>query len=358
MYSRAFHLDAQSYAARMARVLWLHRWFLAIVLIYFAAGSAVLAYVDRPEKMTFRIYSALVIQMAGIFVVAFAILYPFCVMLFVRPANLLQYMATDIRTNWLTLERLTGGGLMFLLMPRFIAVFAVFKTLIPVFNPYAWDPLFAEWDRFLHAGVDPWRLLQPILGTPWVSSGINFFYNLWIFVVYGILFWQAFSLRDPRLRMQFLLTFVLVWLLLGNVLATLLSSVGPVYFGRVTQLEDPFQPLVDYLHAANEVAPIWALQLHDWLWRSHILGEYNFGTGISAMPSVHVATVVLFALLGWRVNRLIGVVLTLFAVVIMIGSVHLAWHYALDGYVAAVLTYGIWRAAGWLVAKDPAFDTG
>ena len=66
----------------------------------------------------------------------------------------------------------------------------------------------------------------------------------------------------------------------------------------------------------------------------------------------------LFALLGWRVNRLLGVGLTLFAVVIMIGSVHLAWHYALDGYVAAVLTYVLWRAAGWLVAQDPAVDSG
>lgn len=358
MQSRALQIDARGTAARMARVLWLHRWLLALIFAYFAAGFAVLEYVERPEKMTFPAYSLLALKMTGIFAIAFAILYPLAVMVFVRPANLLTYLAADIRTNWLTLERLAGGGLILLLLPRFISLFTVFKTLIPVVNPYAWDPLFAEWDRWLHGGVDPWLLLQPLLGTPWISSGINFFYHLWIFVLYGILLWQAFSVRDPRLRMQFFLTFVLVWSLLGGLMATWLSSVGPVYFGRVTQLDDPFQPLLDYLQAANEVAPIWALQLHDWLWRSHILGEYNFGTGISAMPSIHVAAAVLFALLGWRVHRLLGIALTLFAVVIMIGSVHLAWHYALDGYVAAVLTYGLWRAAGWWVARDPAFDTG
>ena len=358
MQSRALQIGAQGFAARMARVLWLHRWLLVIMFVYFAAGFAVLEYIDRPEKMSFSLYSALSLKMTGIFAIAFAILYPPYVMLFVRPANLVQHLAADIRTNWLTLERLAGGCLILLLMPRFISLFTVFKTLIPVVNPYTWDPLFAEWDRLLHGGIDPWRLLQPILGTPWISSGINFFYHLWIFVLYAILLWQAFSVRDLRLRMQFFLTFVLVWSLLGGLMATLLSSVGPVYFGRVTGLEDPFQPLVDYLQAANEVAPIWALQLHDWLWRSHSLGEYNFGTGISAMPSIHVAAAVLFALLGWRVNRLLGVGLTLFAVVIMIGSVHLAWHYALDGYVAAVLTYVLWRAAGWLVAQDPAVDSG
>ncbi len=358
MQSRALHIDARGLVARMARVLWLHRWLLAIILVYFAAGFAVLEYVDRPEKMSFSLYSALALKMTGIFALAFAILYPLCVMLFVRPANLLHYLAADIRTNWLALERLAGGCLILLLLPRFISLFTVFKTLIPVVNPYAWDPQFAAWDRWLHGGIDPWQLLQPVLGYPWISSGINFVYHLWIFVLYGILLWQAFSVRDPRLRIQFFLTFVLVWSLLGGLMATWLSSVGPVYFGRVTELDDPFQPLVDYLQAANEVAPIWALQIHDWLWRSHILGEYNFGTGISAMPSIHVAAAVLFALLGWRVNRLLGVALSLFAVVIMIGSVHLAWHYALDGYVAAVLTYGLWRAAGWWVARDPAFDTG
>ena len=70
------------------------------------------------------------------------------------------------------------------------------------------------------------------------------------------------------------------------------------------------------------------------------------GKGISAMPSMHVATSVLFALVAWQTHRKLGIVLTVHAAAVMIGSVHLAWHYALDGYIGALLTYGIWRAAG------------
>jgi hypothetical protein len=354
VHSAALQLGLQGLVSSLARVLRAHRWLLAAVLVYFAAGLAAVAYIDRPERMTFSLYSALAVRATGFYLLGFALAYPVYVMAVTRPARLVDHLITDLKTNWLTAERLMGGFLILVLLPRVISVFTSFKTLIPIVNPYSWDPAFAEWDRVLHGGVHPWEWLQPLFGFPWVTSGINFFYNLWIFVLYGILVWQAFSLRDPRLRMQFFLTFVLVWSLLGNLAATLLASAGPVYFGRITGLEDPFAPLVDYLYAANEVAPVWSLEIHEWLWRSHILGDYDFGTGISAMPSIHVAAATLFALLGWRVHRVVGVVLTVFAALILLGSVHLAWHYAIDGYLSIVLTYLLWRAAGWWVARDKA----
>ena len=207
------------------------------------------------------------------------------------------------------------------------------------------------WDRVLHGGVDPWRLLHPLLGYPLVTSVVNFFYNLWFFIVYGVLFWQAFSLGDRRLRLQFLLSFVLLWIIAGNVLATLWSSAGPVYFGRVTGLADPYQPLMSYLTAVDERFPVWALAVQDQLWQAYSSADSMLGGGISAMPSLHVATVVLFALLGWRVHRWLGVIFTLYVVIILLGSVHLAWHYAVDGYVSVVVTCLIWYGVGWGLSK-------
>ena len=92
-------------------------------------------------------------------------------------------------------------------------------------------------------GVHPWEILHPLLAFPWVTSAINIVYNFWLVALYLILFWQAFSTRDPQLRMQFFLAFVLTWMLLGSLLATLLSSGGPVYYGRMTGLPDPFADL-------------------------------------------------------------------------------------------------------------------
>ena len=69
--------------------------------------------------------------------------------------------------------------------------------------------------------------------------------------------------------MQYLLTFVLIWAVIGNIAAMLLSSAGPVYFGRVTGLPDPYAPLMEYLHQASAMAPVPALHVQDMLWMRH-----------------------------------------------------------------------------------------
>ena len=101
--------------------------------------------------------------------------------------------------------------------------------------------------------------------------------------------------------------------------------------------------------AAREVAPVWALDVQDMLWRKYTEGESGFGAGISAMPSMHVSATVLFALLAWRVRPWLGVLFTAFAALILIGSVHLAWHYAIDAYLGWAVAWAGWWLAGRLV---------
>ena len=36
---------------------------------------------------------------------------------------------------------------------------------------------------------------------------------------------------------------------------------------------------------------------------------------------------------------------------IFLGSIHLAWHYAVDGIVAIAMALIIWRLAGWLARE-------
>jgi hypothetical protein len=58
-----------------------------------------------------------------------------------------------------------------------------------------------------------------------------------------------------------------------------------------------------------------------------------------------------FFLLGRAVNRGFAVLGGAFAAVILVGSVHLGWHYAIDGYVAAAAAWLIWYGVGWLLDR-------
>ncbi len=341
--------QAVGFGADFLAVLRDHGLFVALILGYTLAGWVTTGLLGVQERFAPFLYSETMGIIIGLFLLAFFGGYPIYVMAFVRPKRLTGYLLEILRNKYLTRERLLAALPVFVFMPVFFGVVTSLKTLIPVINPYGWDVAFTEWDRVLHGGFHPWQLLQPLLGYPLITAAINVTYNSWIVVLYIVLLWQTLSTRNPRLRMQFLLTFVLAWIVLGTFAATALSSAGPVYFGRITGLEDPFAPLMAYLQLVNETYPVGALNAQEFLWKIYQEGGYAPASGISAMPSLHVAMVFLFAFLGWRSGLVPGIVLTAYAVVIFVGSVHLGWHYAIDGYVGIVGTWLIWKFAGFVL---------
>lgn len=115
---------------------------------------------------------------------------------------------------------------------------------------------------------------------------------------------------------------------------------------------------MDYLWAVKESFPVWSLHAQEMLWETYEKGGIGFGSGISAMPSLHVSMVFLFALVGWRTGRVLGIAFTVFAVFIVIGSVHIGWHYAIDDYAAIMGTWLIWWAVGRLLNRHAAFHSG
>lgn len=234
-------------------------------------------------------------------------------------------------------------------LPIFMTAFGSYKRMIPDLNPFAWDATFARWDRALHGGIDPWQLLHPLVGHPAITWLISGCYQLWLFVVLFTLVWQCWTRRDDVLRMQFLLAFVGSWIVLGTVVATALSAAGPCYFGRLAGslgAGDPYIGLMDSLREVAAVHRIPALEVQEALWTSHASRSAQLGHGISSMPSMHVASSVRMALLGMRVGRAAGIVYSAFALVILVGSVHLGWHYAVDGYISAVVVLVIWPLCG------------
>ena len=264
-----------------------------------------------------------------------------------RPQGSLWYtIYKDILTTYLTARRLLKGGLILLLLPLFMATFTSFKSMFPYISPYDWDQTLSTLDRSLQFGFYPHELLQPILGHPYITTTLNFFYNLWFFILYAFLFWQAFSLKDPFNRAQFFLSFVLCFSCLGTFFALLLSSAGPCYFGRITGLEDPYSPLMTYLKEANQISPVWSLDIQNYLWDSYQDETVKFGSGISAMPSMHVSVALLFALVAKAHSIRLYKACLVFLFLIILGSIHLGWHYAVDGYVSMLGTWGLWKMAG------------
>jgi hypothetical protein len=224
------------------------------------------------------------------------------------------------------------------------------KAAIPALNPFSWDQTFIELDRLLHFGTDPWRLLQPLLGLPWITFAINIAYNFWFVLMFGLWFWFAFQDRHSALRDRFFFAYSLTWLVGGGIMALAFSSAGPVYLANLGFTENPYTELMAYLHKVNaEVVPIWALDAQQMLWDGYTKPDVSF-IGISAFPSMHNAIVTVFACAAWGINRTFGKAVTIYAGIILLGSVHLGWHYAVDGYAGIVLGLASWKIAG-LVAR-------
>ncbi|MBI2718030.1 MAG: phosphatase PAP2 family protein [Rhizobiales bacterium] len=261
-------------------------------------------------------------------------------------------LGRKLRDDYLAPERVSNAAHSVAFMTLYMVGYTFIKRAIPLAVPFSWDETFMQLDRTVHFGSHPYEWLAPILNTPAVTFALNVNYNFWFLVMFSCWFWQGFDARDTALRMRFLLGFTLTWFLGTCVLGTIFSSVGPAFYGRLLPGPDPYAPLMNWLNQASEVNRIWSLRVMDELWRNYETGE-GVINGISAMPSMHVGTSVLFAMLGFASGkRWVGWLLSGFALLIFVGSIHLGWHYAIDGYVGAAVAVFGWWAAGRLVAFD------
>lgn len=228
--------------------------------------------------------------------------------------------------------------------------FSAMKDVIPLIHPFSWDQTFMEWGRIIGFGTLPWQWLQPLFGYAPVTAGLNFVYDAWLLVLFVSLFWQAFAARASLSRCQFLLAFAFSWFFAGNVLAVIFSSAGPCFYGYLHPGADPYAAQMAYLNGVNAHWPVWSLNVQQALWLNYTTGAGEI-SGISAFPSMHVTSTVLIALIGWRTNKRLGAALWVFTGLIVIGSVHLAWHYAADSLGGIALALLFWWCAGFVARK-------
>lgn len=322
-----------------------HGIFLALIALYYAGFLVLLQLRPDMEASNFLIMAlgfmafSLPVMLIGLMFTRF-----YHVATVVKPERPISALASDLKAYLGSPVRMAHGLPMVAVMVMFMYVFVQLKANIPILNPFAWDETMVRWEAALHGGFQPWELMQPVLGFAPVTFLINLNYNAWFAVMWVVWVYFAFADRSSETRTRFFLTFFTAWIIGGGVMAIWFSSVGPCFYGLIGLSPDPFAAQMQYLRAANEVLPIWAVNVQDVLWAGY--REGGAIEGISAFPSMHNGTALLFALAGYRVSRTMGRLLAAHAVLIFIGSVHLAWHYAVDAYAAWALTLVLWWAMG------------
>ena len=229
------------------------------------------------------------------------------------------------------------------IVTSFYSAIASMKVLIPHVATYWADPALAAIDRALFFGIDPWRVTHALFG-PTSTWLIDLIYTSWI-PYSGALLIFLMVCRDRRIRAQGLLAYLLCWVVLGGMLAVGLASVGPCFYSQF--YGDPyFQPLMANLAAVNDQHPLVALKAMARLEAEYQANSLELGAGISAMPSLHVSITMLGVLVARHYGRFWRLSAQVYLSAILVGSVHLGWHYLVDGIVSIAGTILIWKAVG------------
>lgn len=220
-----------------------------------------------------------------------------------------------------------------------ISAFSLLKAQIPVFVPYYADRALADFDLWL-LGQDAWRWSAQHFGV--LLLPISAIYGAWLLTQY-IVFSAVLVSKPSPLKSQAIIAYALMWTFLGIILAYGCSSVGPIFYDRLYGGQR-FADLDAFLRSSLGVT-----RIADLLWARYVNADISLGSGISAMPSLHLAGTVWLALIIRRAWPRLAFLGWTYLAVIFLGSILLGWHYATDGLVGMLGALLVWMLAGKLM---------
>ncbi len=204
-----------------------------------------------------------------------------------------------------------------------LAVLMWLKVMLPKATGFWADDVLADVDNLLFFGNDPWIISHRLFG--WASPLIDDAYATWG-PLKTICLLSLIFLPESDTKGRLILSYFLV-VSLTAVGQYALPSAGPIFYEHLC-LGDRF--------AALPYQP-WAVEARDYLWRDYLIGGGLPGGGISAMPSLHVGLAFWIAMCVTAVLPRLAFLAYAYAAIIVIGSVHLGWHYAVDAIGAGLI---------------------
>jgi membrane-associated phospholipid phosphatase len=218
-----------------------------------------------------------------------------------------------------------------------IAALTWLKEMIPYVLPYWADPTLAAADRAL-LGTDAWRLVPNALVRP-----LDFLYPWWA-AVKSLALILMLSLPASQLKSRALLSYFLNVGLIAVIGEYVLASGGPIFYDQLVGGHH----FAELTARTRQYAPIASLGSH-YLWTVYVSHDGAIASGISAMPSMHVATTVWTALVLSRLWPRFRYLIWSWWVIILAGSVALGWHYLMDGVVASIGGVLCWHLAPYIL---------
>jgi hypothetical protein len=229
---------------------------------------------------------------------------------------------------------------------RLVAAFVAYiyaylwlKVSIPLLRLDLFDAEIWRIDRWLHVGVSPTVFAIELVANTPLAWAIDRYYAYWIIV---IPVWTAYvyAATGDSERRHFALGVAMLWVA-GSWIYFLVPAVGPCFWS-----EDFLAPVREQMPlVANTQAALWVQYRNLAASEGRTMLLLSPALGVAAMPSLHVGAYVFFALWAKRHARRWYRVWILAAVLVFFGSLATAWHYAVDGYVGALLAWAAVRVA-------------
>lgn len=210
--------------------------------------------------------------------------------------------------------------------------FMLVKPMLNYMVHFWADPFLAEIDRALFLGHDPWRFLSWLNSRPFAI-----FYHRGWFAMMILTLLVVLRASPSAERSAVLLSYFVLWSLLAPLIHTLLPAAGPIFYSQMGY-GDRFAGL----QAVSETK-----EAAEYLWIVYSGQGFGPGSGISAMPSMHIATTAWMIIAFYVLARRWLVPIAVAGVLIFLLSISLGWHYAIDGIVGAAcaaLCYTMLRA--------------